>query len=129
MSPRPRILALLVALIAAPAIAQTEQSLVLVANNLDASYDTLLYDVQHAGTSGHTALLVRFNALEVARADLHEDRQAIEPCGCTLLDSLIAGIDVTSDTIAVIIDDWDAAPRKSAEPPDQSVRSHADTHP
>jgi len=131
MSNYPRTIALLVLFAAASASAQTEQSLVIVANQLDASYDTLLYDVEHAGSSGHTALIVRFDNLEVSRADLHEDREGLEPCGCTQLDPLIAGIDATSGAIWAYVDDWDYAPAPAPErqPLDRSARSQPETQP
>jgi hypothetical protein len=107
---------------AAPAHAWTEQTLLPVANTLDADYDDLLDDVQNAGASGHTALIARFDDLEIRRADLHARRDGISPCGCTQLDPVIAGIDATSDEVAVIIDGWGGGAAKEPQPFERSDR-------
>ena len=45
--------------------------------------------------------------LEVARAQLHEDRESLEPCTCTEVDAKIADVNTLAGELLGIIADFD----------------------
>jgi hypothetical protein len=105
------VLAVMFALVATVALAVTVAELEQVGNALLADYvelDGRVDDCPDGKCAEAGQILDDFDALEEERADMHADRQTLNPCtNCGSLDATIGQVDALAASIAERVMEWE----------------------